>query len=220
MPSADVISMIESEGRRILDFAQRDPSRAVPQYPGWTMSDLVAHTGSILGRTTLVCVERPTERISAPRPPEGQDVFDWYEKTLAEMIRTLWESDLDAPVWGFIDGSTISFWVRRMVVETGVHRWDAEQALGDPKPLLDLVATSGLDEYAGMWLPRLGEMPVLEMTATDLGGTWAFGSGGSEAAVEGTASDLYLRLMSRQSAVVLPDEWATAVDDLATPPKP
>jgi uncharacterized protein (TIGR03083 family) len=212
--------MIESEGRRILAFGRRDPSRAVPQYPEWTMSDLVAHTGSILGRTTLVCVQRPTERISAPRLPEGQDVFDWYEETLAEMIRTLWESDLDAPVWGFIDGSTISFWVRRMVVETGVHRWDAGQALGDLEPLPDLVATSGLDEYDGMWLSRMGEMPELEMTATDLGRTWAFGSGGTQAAVEGTASDLYLRLMSRPSAVALPDEWATAVDNMATPPRP
>jgi hypothetical protein len=40
------------------------------------------------------------------------------------------------------------------------------------------------------------------------------------ARIEATASDLYLRLMSRPSPVVLPDEWAQAVDGLAPPPKP
>ena len=220
MPLAESLDVIDSEGRRILELARRDPARSVPQYPGWTMADLLAHTGSILARTTQICLQHPTERISAPRLPEGEDVVEWFESTLAEMISTLEKSDLDVPVWGFIAGSTIRFWLRRMLVETGVHRWDAGQAHGDPAPLLEVVAVSGLDEYDGMWLPHLGEVPALEVNATDLGKTWIYASGQPQVRVDGTASDIYLRLMSRPSSVRLPVAWETAVDNLAPPPKP
>ena len=219
MLSAENLDVIRSEGRRIVDLARRDPDRVVPQYPDWTMADLLSHVGAILGRTTLICRERPTERISGPRPSEDADVLDWYEATLAEMLTTLEESDPDTPVWGFWPGPCIGLWERRMVVETGVHRWDAEQAFGDPEPLLDLVAVSGLDEFTDLWVPRMGEVPPLEVKSLDLGREWVLGSGTPEASVSGTASDLYLRLMSRASAVELPQQWAGAVDALEPPPR-
>jgi uncharacterized protein (TIGR03083 family) len=183
------------------------------------MADLLAHAGSILGRTTLICRERPSERISAPRPPEDSDVLAWYEAILAEVLTTLEESDPDTAVWGFWPDPCIGLWERRMVVETGVHRWDAEQAFGDPGPLLDLVAVSGLDEFTDTWVPRMGELPALEVKALDLGRDWVLSSGTPEASVSGTASDLYLRLMSRASGVELPLEWAAAVDALEPPPR-
>jgi uncharacterized protein (TIGR03083 family) len=220
MPLAESLDVIDSEGRRILELARRDPARPVPQYPEWTMADLLSHVGSILARTTQVCLLHPAERISAPRLPEGKDVGDWYEAILAEMIGTLDRSDLDVPVWGFVEGSTIQFWVRRMVVETGVHRWDAEQAFGEETPLREPVAEHGLDEFAEVWFPRLGEIPVLEVIAEDLGKTWIYGSGAPAARVEGSGSDIYLRLMSRPSPVRLPDDWETAIGTLAPPPKP
>jgi uncharacterized protein (TIGR03083 family) len=217
--SAENLETIRGEGVRILELARRDPGLPVPQYPEWVMSGLLSHVGSVLGRTTLICRERPTERISGPRPPEGSDVLAWYEAILVEMLTTLEASDPDTPVWGFWPGPCIGLWERRMVVETGVHRWDAEQAFGDPGPLLDLVAVSGLDEFTDMWMPRMGELPALEVNAVDLGRDWVLGAGTPEAAVSGTASDLYLRLMSRASTVELPEDWATAVDSLEPPPR-
>jgi hypothetical protein len=106
-----------------------------------------------------------------------------------------------------------------MVVEVGVHRWDAEQAFGEPSPLLDDVAIAGLDEYANMWFPRLEGVQALALTATDLARHWHYGDGDPGGTVEGTASDLYLRLMSRPSPVSLPQDWADAVDGLAPPPR-
>ncbi|HSJ83294.1 MAG TPA: maleylpyruvate isomerase family mycothiol-dependent enzyme [Acidimicrobiia bacterium] len=219
MHSIENLDVIRSEGGRILELARRDPDRVVPQYPDWTMAGLLSHIGGILGRTTLICRELPTERISAPRPSEGADVLDWYEAILAEMLTTLEESDPDTPVWGFWPGPCIGLWERRMVIEAGVHRWDAEQAFGEPEPLLDLVAVSGLDEFTDMWVPRMGEVPALEVKALDLGRDWLLGTGTPEASVSGTASDLYLRLMARASAVELPQEWAAAVDALEPPPR-
>jgi uncharacterized protein (TIGR03083 family) len=217
--SAENLAAIESEGRRLGLAARRDPDRPVPQYPGWTLADLISHTASNNGRTTVICRELPTERISAPRLPEGADVFEWYDQTLDEMLAALTETDPNTGCWGFGPEPNVGFWERRMVIETGVHRWDAFQAFGEEDRLTDLVATSGLDEFGGMWLPQLGEVPTLEMTATDLDRTWVFGDARPTEAVQGSVSDLYLRLMSRPSPVELAESWAQAVDGLAPPPK-
>jgi hypothetical protein len=57
------------------------------------------------------------------------------------------------------------------------------------------------------------------LTATDLGKSWLFGGEEASSSVEATASDIYLRLMSRPSPVDLPEDWAAAVDGLEPPPK-
>jgi len=217
--SAEHLAAIRTEGERIAELAHRDRDRPVPQYPDWVMIDLVSHLASIHGRMTLICRELPSERPTAPRLPDGIDVLDWYDSNLSEMLTTLEEADPDTPVWGFWPESTIGLWERRMVIETGLHRWDAEQAFGDPGSLTDLVALSGLNEFETMWLSRLGELPVLEVKAVDLGRSWMFASGSPLRTVTGTASDLYLRLMSRPSRVELPLQWSTAVDALEPPPK-
>lgn len=219
MLSAENLAGIESEGRRLGQAARRDPDRPVPQYPGWTLADLASHTASIHARTALICRELPDERISAPTLPEGEDVLDWYDETLEDMLSALTEADPAARCWGFGPEPSVGFWERRMVIETGVHRWDAYQAHGEEDRLTDLVARSGLDEFGDMWLPHLGDVQPLQVHAVDLGQTWVYGDGDGTGSVEGTASDLYLRLVSRPSPAVLPDDWAAAVDGLAPPPK-
>jgi uncharacterized protein (TIGR03083 family) len=217
--SAENLASIESEGRRLGDFVRRDPERPVPQYPDWTLADLASHTGSIHGRTTQIVTELPTERISAPRLPEDADVVEWYVETLEGMLAALRDADPETVCWGFGPSPSVGFWETRMVIETGVHRWDAAQAFGEEDRLIDNVSRSGLDEFNDMWLPQLGELPTLEAKTTDFGQTWVFGDGEPADSVEGTASDIYLRLISRPSPVGLPESWAAAVDGLAPPPK-
>lgn len=218
MPSVESIWSIEIEGERLLDLARSDPDRTVPQYPGWTMRDLISHTASIHGRTTLICETLPTERVSAPRLPDGADALDWYEANLAGMVAALKTVDSDAEVWTFGGSQTVAFWERRMVVETGVHRWDADNALENESPLFDYVAKSGLDEFPEMWLAHLGELPTLEINALDIGESWVYGDGPPSESVEGLASAIYLRLMSRPGAP-LPEPWEAAVDSIAPTPK-
>lgn len=219
MLSAENLASIESEGRRIGAYVRRDQERPVPQYPDWTMADLASHVASIHGRTTLIVTELPTERVSAPKLPEGVEVADWYDQTLEAMLAALAEADPALSCWGFGPEPTVGFWERRMVIETGVHRWDAAQAFDEQDRLIDNTARSGLDEFADMWLPHLGDVRTLEVDATDMGRSWVYGDGEPAAAVAGTASDIYLRLVSRPSPVELPEDWAAAVDSLAPPPK-
>ncbi|MBW3666714.1 MAG: maleylpyruvate isomerase N-terminal domain-containing protein, partial [Actinobacteria bacterium] len=121
---AENLASIESEGRRLGEAASSDPTRPVLQYPGWTLSDLVSHTASMHGRTILICRDLPVERISPPRLPDGEDPVQWYEETLEEMLQVLEVADPEAPVWAFSSVPNLGFWERRMVIETGIHRWD------------------------------------------------------------------------------------------------
>lgn len=219
MLSAENLASIEAEGRRLGAYARRDPDRPVPQYPEWTMADLASHTASIHGRTTLIVKELSEERVSAPRLPEGRNVVDWYEETLEEMLAALRDADPTAPCWGFGPNPCVGFWETRMVIETGVHRWDAAQAFDEADRLTDRVAGEGLEEFAAMWLPQLGDVSTLQVRATDLGESWVFGDGEPADTVEGPASDLYLRLVARPSPVELPPDWTAAIDGLAPPPK-
>jgi uncharacterized protein (TIGR03083 family) len=216
---AEPLELVVNEGEKLLALGREDLSRPVPQYPGWTISDLLTHTGSIVGRTTLICRDRLQERPSSPRIEEGGDPLSWFQGHLADMCDVLSTSAPETPVWGFGPNPNVEFWIRRMLIEVGVHRWDAEQAFGRPIPLLDEVAVAGLEEFPIMWLGYLGEPSTIKLSATDLGRDWVYGPGDPVHAVEGTSSDLYLKLMSRPSPVNLPEEWEAAVGSLTPPPR-
>lgn len=216
---AENLASIESEGRRLGAAARSDPELAVPQYPGWTLADLASHTASIHGRTTLICQKLPSDRISAPRLPDGADPVEWYDETLEEMLAALEGADPETPVWAFGSEPNIGFWERRMVIETGVHRWDAHQAIGQTSALTDLVAFSGLDEFVDMWLPHCGDVGALEVVDEESWRSWRYGHGETATTITAPKSELYLRLVSRPSVVELPEDWAAAVDGLAPPPK-
>lgn len=219
MLSAEHLEAIRATGERILHRARTDRVRPVPQYPGWVMTDLANHLGAIHARTTLICRELPKERPALPGLPHGVDVLDWFGSNLEQMLAALTEADPDTPVWGFWPEPSIGLWERRMVIETGLHGWDADQAFDEAGPLPDVVATSGLNEFPDMWLSRLGDVPTIEVVAGDLGRSWVYGAGTPVTTVTGSASNLYLRLMSRPSTVDLPPEWAAAVDSLEAPPR-
>ncbi len=106
-----------------------------------------------------------------------------------------------------------------MVVETGIHRWDACRAIDGQEGLTDRVAEEGLDEVGALWFGWLGEVQTLEVKATDLGKSWVYGEGDPTASVEGSASELVLALMQRPSSIELPRDWVAAVNSLAPPPK-
>jgi uncharacterized protein (TIGR03083 family) len=209
------LATITNEGRRLLEFALRDPERVVPHYPSWTQRDLVMHTASVHASTAAICIALPQERPAAAEPPADRDPFDWYEESLRALVEALHGSDPDAEVYFFTADRTVRAWERRMVIETGVHRWDAQGAIENPDPLLPIVSTHGLDEFADMYLRRLDGVPTLEVTATDTGESWKFGGGAPVATALASASDLYLRLMARAGAR-LPIEWERAVDAITS----
>jgi uncharacterized protein (TIGR03083 family) len=210
------LAAIEYEGFRLIELGRQTPECMVPQYPAWTLRDLVLHVAGVHGRTGAICETLASERIPTPGLPAGTDAFDWAAEQLARMLEGLATADPEAAVWTFVDDPALAFWSRRMVIETGLHRWDAHSAVGEPVELLTIVSGHGLDEFADLYLPRFRDVQTIELTAVDTGGTWRFGPGEPTARIEGKASDLFLRLMSRPG-VELPADWARAVDSLGSP---
>jgi uncharacterized protein (TIGR03083 family) len=208
---ARYLEAISGEGGRLVALARQRPDATVPHYPEWTLRDLAEHTGGILSRTTKVASERVQERVKGETLPPGTDAIDWLERNLSEMVEALAAVGSSEAVWSFLPDGSIAAWERRMTVEIGVHRWDAQQSIEAPEPLLDVVATSGLDEFPDMFLERLGTLPTLRLQATDVDREWTYGPGSATESVSGTASDLYLRLMARPGSE-LSEEWAAAID--------
>ena len=106
--------------------------------------------------------------------------------------------------------------VRRMAHENGIHRWDAENAVGEPEPLDAELARDGVDEILDVaWrYHRTGPVTVfpsstLHLHRTDGDGEWLLSSADDQlvvehqhakgdAAVRGTASDLNLLVWGRR----------------------
>ena len=93
MPVSVQLEVISTEGQRLLDFARRDPARVVPQYPTWTLLDLVTHTASIHARTIAICTSLPQDRIPAPDLPPGREPLEWYVETLAGLLAAFEHTD-------------------------------------------------------------------------------------------------------------------------------
>jgi uncharacterized protein (TIGR03083 family) len=167
---------------------------------------------------------RTREPISSRLFPEGPDDpalrIDWAVERHAELVEALRGLDEDEPIWVMVPGGpgTGRFWLRRQAHELHLHRWDAQQALGEPEPLDPELAADGLDELLSLFLPRLTKATeqvsrdgaTVHVHCTDRDGEWLvrFTADGAvttaehtkaDVAVRGPAADLYLYLWNRVS---------------------
>jgi len=84
---------------------------------------------------------------------------------------------LEQPMWSWSRVKKVGFVPRRMAQETAVHRWDAQNAIGDPSDIDGDLAVDGIDELLFVWLPS--EAPLKEppgssvhVHTTDADGEW------------------------------------------------
>ncbi|GAA1698372.1 maleylpyruvate isomerase family mycothiol-dependent enzyme [Fodinicola feengrottensis] len=191
--------------------------------PGWNLERLVGHLGVVyqFQRTHFVrgTASRPdNERQTAPTGPA---VLDYFAEQLAQTITALENLDPEAPAWNWGGGPKVAaFWFRRMALETAIHRWDAQAAIGIPIPLDPRLSVDGIAEVLDTQLPsgrRKGPDDaegVVRLNATDTGDRWVLRlrgttlavldtntvldpGPGAQAAAKGTASDLLLALWGR-----------------------
>lgn len=139
---------LEHHARLISDVATSlDLGTPVPSCPGWTVRDLVVHTGLVHRHKTQVV--RGGYLDAAPdQPPEPSgDVFVWYDEGVREMLAVFDAADLDAPAWTWCaHDHNADWWVRRMAHESLIHGADALLAAGR-KPTADpWLAVDGVDE--------------------------------------------------------------------------
>ncbi|WP_369193491.1 maleylpyruvate isomerase family mycothiol-dependent enzyme [Streptomyces djakartensis] len=133
-----------------------DLSAAVPTCPGWSLEDLVRHTGGALRWAELLVRTRaedevPEERVpggAGPDPSGAAAALDaWLAESGERLAATLREAGPDTKVWGWAGILTSGFWARRMAHEITVHRADAALAAGLPYEVAPDVAADAIDEW-------------------------------------------------------------------------
>ncbi|MFD9565126.1 maleylpyruvate isomerase family mycothiol-dependent enzyme [Streptomyces sp. NPDC059994] len=204
-----------------------DLTLAVPTCPGWTLVDLIKHTGGAQRMFTALLrgrvQERPKSRDVDLRLPEREDGYaDWLASGAAEAAQAFASTDLDAPMWVWGADGHARFWVRRMLFEVLVHRFDAERTLGLDSEIDRALARDGVDEFlvnlpfAAFFAPKVanlraaGSVQHIRFVCADTDGEWlvqlrpdGFGlvpdanGTAADATVRGTAADLLLLVYGR-----------------------
>lgn len=213
------LNALRSDGAALAKAARTNLEAEVPSCPGWTMRDLVIHTAGVYKHKNEIVKDLIAEphSFTAASPPGAEDkLVEWFESWLDELAGTLEASDPGARAWNWSEGEqVVSFWHRRMAQETAVHRWDAQNAVGDAAPIAPDLAADGIDEllYAFMEGDRsVGPDRSVHVHCTDpeleTGGEWyvAMTDGRApvsrehakgDCALRGPASDLLLALWGR-----------------------
>ncbi|MFF3454999.1 maleylpyruvate isomerase family mycothiol-dependent enzyme [Streptomyces sp. NPDC002730] len=159
----------------------------VPSCPGWTLVDLIRHTGSVQRWFSVLLrqlvQEPPRSRdVELRLPADEDDYADWLTASAAEAASAFAVTDPHAPMWVWGADHHARFWVRRMLFETLVHRADAELAVG-LRPVIDRdLAADGVDEFlvnlpfATPFAPKVanlrGNGETIRFRCTDRDGDW------------------------------------------------
>ncbi|OLT11286.1 hypothetical protein BJF78_27245 [Pseudonocardia sp. CNS-139] len=170
------VDELERQGVALVAAAEAaGPDAAVPDCPGWTVRDLVAHTAGVHAwATTFVRADPDAVRdAELPGPAPGEDVVARYRAAHAELVAALRAAPPDLQTWSFLAApSPLAFWARRQAHEAAVHRADAEAAAGRPVGYSAAFAADGIDELLTCFLTRPGrrlrsERPLRLLVAPD-----------------------------------------------------
>ncbi len=163
----DYLDALRREGDALISAAAHVPDAAVPSCPGWTTTDLLIHVCGIYRYVAKQAgsaerAERDTTEIPA------SDAAALTADALAELLVVLAEVDPAAPSWNWARSAenTAAFWPRRMAMETAIHRWDAQSAVGAPGSFDPELACDGVDEALSVFLPARRGRTKEDVTGT------------------------------------------------------
>jgi uncharacterized protein (TIGR03083 family) len=172
----------------------------------WTLHDLAAHLGRGNLWASVAVTEKRGDYEAARAPRDPGELARWFDSTCATLLSAL-NQDPDVPAWTFRPPHTVGFWQRRRCLETLVHRWDAEHALGGSPHLDTDLAAEGVAEVFDTMAPRqidrrtaVAPRHAIRLRATDTGSSWTYGPGSPVATISGSAERLLLLLWGRVTA--------------------
>lgn len=150
----------------------------VPSCPGWSVADLVVHTGGVHRAQARIVSERLQEPAGIKREmfesvpglldwlessalmggtsdpgavPAG--VVEWFEEGAALLEEALAAAEPDEPVWSWSENQTAGHYLRMMPIETAVHRWDAQLAHEVAEPIARELAEDGIAHTFEVMVP-------------------------------------------------------------------
>jgi uncharacterized protein (TIGR03083 family) len=208
------IEAVERESATLVGALADGPLDAtVPSCPEWTVADLGAHVGNVVGVWSHVLCEA-TGRPKPPVPdaPVDGDLAGWFRGCAAALVEELRATPPDVAVWSWMpDDQSPGFVARRMAHEVAVHRVDAQLARGAAAAIDADLAADGIEEVlliTQQQEPPVGEGQTLHLHGTDRGDEWLLTlgrdglgverrHGKGDLALRGSVSDLELVLYQR-----------------------
>ena len=200
-----------------------DLDAPVPTCPGWTVTTLAHHLGTVHRWAAGAVREGRPLDLEETGPTDREALVAWYREGADGLVALLAATDEAAEVWSFgPKPRTARFWSRRQAHETAMHVEDLGLAAGALPPLPADLALDGVDEVATMFFPRqvhLGRTTPLERSLALMpggAGRWVLAGSGvaaddvpdADATLAGPAEVLVRLLWKR---VTLDDALAAGV---------
>ena len=148
LPLERYLAAVERDAAVMLRvLADTDLEAAVPSCPGWTLRDLIVHTG-LVHRQKAETVRGGWVDGSPPQPePPDGDLGPWFREGVDDLLVVLSTADLSQPSWTWCDHEhTAMWWARRMAHETTIHAADAVLAAGGRPHVESSLAADGVEE--------------------------------------------------------------------------
>jgi uncharacterized protein (TIGR03083 family) len=176
--------------------------------------------------------------VPQPAWPDDDNLFSWFRDGCAALVDVLRDADPTTECFAFLPApSPRAFWARRQAHETGIHRVDAEGAVGSITPFAPDLAVDGIEEmlfgFASRSRSRLrAPTPqALALRTTDTSDAWivhidadsvtvttddaeADALADADCRVEALASDLFMLLWNRADRASASVTGDTSVLDL------
>jgi uncharacterized protein (TIGR03083 family) len=174
----DYLQVLASDAAALAAAAGRGLAAAVPSCPGWSVADLVVHTGAVHRSQAAIVAERaqepPAMRREMFEPVPGllawlersalmggrsdlaaipPGLVEWFEEGAGILTEALRNADPSEPVWSWSATKRVSHYLRMMPIETAVHRWDAQLAHGQPEPIERALAAEGVGHTFEVMMP-------------------------------------------------------------------
>ncbi len=214
------LEILTERAHALLDAAAGTMGVTVPTCPGWSLADLVVHMGLVWGwAADTVATKARADGGDAPQDRSEHALRAWAKREAARLVDTLGAADPDETCWTFGPPRSVRFWFRRQALETVLHAWDAERAVGTASPIAPRVGVDGVDEHLSVMVPRVLRLrpdawsgETLHFHCTDAGGEWLvrLGPGGevvterthakADVALRGGAEALWLWCANRATA--------------------
>jgi uncharacterized protein (TIGR03083 family) len=201
--------------------AAPDLDARVPGCPAWNLKDLVLHLGQVQRFWAVVVAageaDAPPPRESIPGAMPAGDLLEWSAESTELLVTALASAGEDAPSWAWWPSAAAprssTAVARHQVAESGVHAWDAQDAIGRPAAVPEPVALDAVAEFLQVTYGAEGSWPELGAQikfVADEGTSWvldlselgarvdpADSAGTVDATVRGPASDILLVLYGR-----------------------
>lgn len=148
MDVATFLETIEYDAAAMMAVGTKYPrDTPVPTCPGWTLGDLIEHTGTVhRDKAEIVRGGWVDDRPEPPDGPDG-DLVEWFGLGVVEMLDVFSTADLSRPTWTWCPHDhTADWWVRRIGHETAIHAADALVSAGQPPRVDPRIAVDGIDE--------------------------------------------------------------------------